>query len=208
MANGDDPNCVTCRNFDTSPNGTLQAPVIVSDPAIDCMCFDDWPGRGRSGDLACAISAGAPDAACRPALEPDDTRRGPWARERRSLSDAERVKRTALNLCGRAVLLRPFREHLALLLLRELQVLLAEKAEARPFRAVPTSRKAAAHVALPSATRGCRSVLTIAGSRRSRQGGCYPVDEDLGESFNEGIERMRGARGHRRNMLNAAFGAT
>src|SRR4051794_18558969 len=30
-----------------------------------------------------------------------------------------------------------------------LQVLLAEEAEARPFRAVPTSRKAAAHVALP-----------------------------------------------------------
>src|SRR5438105_10182273 len=72
----------------------------------------------------------------------------------------------------------------------------------------PTSRKAAAHVALPSATRGCRSVLTIAGSRRSRQGGCYPVDEDLGESFNEGIERMRGQFGHKGDMLNAAFGAT
>src|SRR3954452_16525277 len=104
--------------------------------------------------------------------------------------------------CGRSVLLRPFREHLALLLLRELQVLRAEEAEARPFRAVPTSRKAAAHVALPSATRGCRSVVTIARSRRRRQGGCYPVGKDLRESFNKGIERMRGRYGHMGNMLN------
>src|SRR4051812_48772986 len=78
-----------------------------------------------------------------------------------------------LDSCGRPVLLRPIREHLALLLLRELQVLLAEKAEAWPLRAVTTSRKAAAHVALPSPTRGCRSVLTIAGSRRRRHGGRY-----------------------------------
>src|SRR3954463_14740984 len=113
-----------------------------------------------------------------------------------------------LDSCGRSVLLRPFREHLALLLSRELQVLLAEEAEARPFRAVPTSRKAAAHVALAPATRLSRPIVAIANARGRRQGGCYPVDQDLGESFNEGIERMRGQFGHKGNILNAAFGAT
>jgi len=38
VANGHEPDCVTCVHFDTVPKGTAQHPVNVEDPATDCIC--------------------------------------------------------------------------------------------------------------------------------------------------------------------------
>src|SRR5438874_13315674 len=51
-------------------------------------------------------------------------------------------------LCQPRRLPCPLRQHLILLLLRELEMLLAEKAEPRPLRPVLAPRVAAAHAAL------------------------------------------------------------
>ncbi|OLD68451.1 MAG: hypothetical protein AUI45_10560 [Acidobacteria bacterium 13_1_40CM_2_56_11] len=55
------------------------------------------------------------------------------------LSQAARVRRYPVRLLG--VLLRPLRQHLILLLLRELQVLLAEESEPWALRAVEPGGK-------------------------------------------------------------------
>src|SRR5581483_3359119 len=95
-------------------------------------------------------------------------------------------------------LLRPFRQHFVLLLLRELEMLRAEETEAWPFRPVLASRIAAAHIALQSSSRAasCRPVL------RQRRGD--PLCEQLREPFHENVEWMRGASGHRSRLVSVA----
>src|SRR5205823_4364151 len=86
------------------------------------------------------------------------------------------------------------RQHLILLLLWELQVLLAEEAEPRTLRPVLAAGIAAAHVALETARLPGNSVALP----EARCGQCRSdmFGEKLGEVVNENIEGMRGAFGH------------
>jgi len=75
-------------------------------------------------------------------------------KNRQRFSQPEESSAPARRTCERtihlAVLLRPLRHHLFLLLLRELQMLLAEEPEPRSLRAVLAAWKAAAHVSFQS----------------------------------------------------------
>src|SRR3981189_575376 len=87
------------------------------------------------------------------------------------------------------VLLRPLCQHLILLLLRQLQVLLAEESEARALRPGLPARVAAAHIAL-EAPGLPRNPVVLPGARCG-QCGRDMFGEKLGEMVNENIEWMR-----------------
>ena len=92
------------------------------------------------------------------------------------------------------VLLRRFRQHFILLLLRELEVLLAEEAEPRSLRPVLAAWVAAAHISLEAA--GLPGNPVAPPRARCGQCGGHMFGEKLGEVVDENIERMRGASGH------------
>src|SRR5438874_9357452 len=94
-------------------------------------------------------------------------------------------------LCQPRRLPCPLRQHLILLLLRELEMLLAEKAEPRPLRPVLAPRVAAAHVALGAP--GSPGNPIAAGLR---QRGRNSTGENLGEVFSKSVEWVRRTPGH------------
>jgi hypothetical protein len=94
------------------------------------------------------------------------------------------------------VLLRPLRQYLVLLLLRELEMLLAEEPEPRPLRPVLAAGIAAAHVALQTTATATWSSAVALPSCRCGQCGGDMFGEKLGEVVDENIEGMRGASGH------------
>src|SRR6267378_6809784 len=86
---------------------------------------------------------------------------------------------------------RPFRQQLILLLLRQLQVLLAEEPEPRTLRAILTAGITAAHVPLEAAGFPDNAVAAS-----PRQSGRDSLGEHLRETINQGIEWVRRAFGH------------
>src|SRR6267378_2324509 len=86
---------------------------------------------------------------------------------------------------------RPFRQQLILLLLRQLQVLLAEEPEPRTLRAILTAGITAAHVPLEAAGFPDNAVAAS-----PRQSGRDSPGENLRETINQGIEWVRRAFGH------------
>src|SRR5882672_8911265 len=93
-------------------------------------------------------------------------------------------------------LLCPLCQNLILLLLRELEVLLAEEPEPRSLRAILAAWVAAAHVPLEAA--GFPGNPVAAGLRqRSRDS----LGEHLRKAINQGIEWVRGASGHMAPLL-------
>ncbi len=95
------------------------------------------------------------------------------------------------------VLLRPLRQHLILLLPRQLQVLLAEEPEPRSLRPVRAAWIAAAHVSFQSTSATATRSSAVAW-RASRYQGGDTISEDLGEFLNEHVDWMRGVFGHKR----------
>src|SRR5712692_7277835 len=89
---------------------------------------------------------------------------------------------------GLGVLLRPFRQHLILLLPRQLQMLLAEEPEPRSLRSVLAARVAAAHVAFPTTSATATRSSAVAW-RPARQRGSDAIREHLREALNEQVER-------------------
>jgi hypothetical protein len=83
-------------------------------------------------------------------------------------------------------LLRPLRQRGFLLLLRQLQVLLTEKAEPRSLRSVLAARVAAAHVAFPTPL-GTATGSSPVAMRSSRYRGADTINEHLGEALNQGV---------------------
>src|SRR5882672_12077795 len=93
-------------------------------------------------------------------------------------------------------LLCPLCQNLILLLLRELEVLLAEEPEPRSLRAILAAWVATAHVPLEAA--GFPGNPVAAGLRqRSRDS----LGEHLRKAINQGIEWVRGASGHMAPLL-------
>ena len=94
------------------------------------------------------------------------------------------------------ILLGPLHQHLILLLLRQLQVLLAEEPEPWTLRAVLAARIAAAHVSLGAARSPGNSIAA-----GFRQRGRDSIGEHLREAINQGIEWVRRAFGHMALLL-------
>src|SRR5581483_5336234 len=90
---------------------------------------------------------------------------------------------------------RRLRQHLILLLLGQLEVLLAEEAEPRTLRAVLAAGITAAHVALDPG-RGSATRSSPVPRSPTWQGCGDAVCEELGEVVYQNIKGMRGAPGH------------
>jgi hypothetical protein len=103
------------------------------------------------------------------------------------------VCRTTRKLSLR-VLLRPLRQCRVLLLLRELEMLLAEESEPRALRLVLAAWVAASHVALDPGSGSPAGNRAIA--PRGGESGHDSLREQLREAVYEHIKRVRRAFGH------------
>ena len=92
--------------------------------------------------------------------------------------------------------LGPLRQRGVLLLLRKLQMFLAEEPEPRPFRPVLATRVVAAHVELAAAQLARDPISSVSSTGRHSEDGGHALCEEVRESLDQGIEWVGRPSGH------------